>query len=426
MNRKKPIHLTLDDRIRLEVFLNEDFSLRAIASRLDKSPSTISREIRKHSSSFIPKCCDCIHSPSCSRHHICGASACKKKCKACPKAKKYCPHYIQGLCDTLCSHPLHLCNPCHKKHLCHFERRLYLGQDAHKQYRDSLVHSRDGFDLTAGQFQEINSLVSPLIRRGQSIYHIVRTNPDSLTVSESTLRRLLHSCELDARTIDLPETVKRKPRKPPKTRSVPPASKDGHLFSDYLCFLQNHDVPTVQMDCVEGLSSNETAVLSLHFVSFHMQLYFILDYHDSPSVVRMLDILEEALGKELFASCFPLILTDNGHEFSDIRGMERSLFGGQRSMVFFCEPNRSDQKAQCENNHKLFRRIVPKGTSVDHFRQVDMTLATNHINSYVRSSLFGKSPFDIAQAVLPADFFLFLLLEKTPAKDVLFKQALLK
>lgn len=426
MERKKPTHLTLDDRIRLEAFLNEDFSLRAIASRLDKSPSTISREIRKHSSSHIPKYCDCILSPTCSRHHVCGASGCKKKCKSCSKAKKYCLNYTQGLCDTLCSHSLHLCNPCHKKHFCHFEQRLYHGQDAHKQYLDTLVHSRDGFDLTAGQFQEINSLVSPLVRRGQSIYHIVKTNSDSLPVSESTIRRLLHSCELDARLIDLPESVKRRPRKARKPRTAPHASKDGHLFSDYLLFLQNHDLPTVQMDCIEGCSSDETAVLSLHFVSFHMQLYFILDYHDSSSVVRMLDIIEGALEKKLFAACFPLILTDNGHEFSDISGMERSLSGGLRSKVFFCDPNRSDQKAQCENNHKLFRRIVPKGTSVDRFRQADMILATNHINSYARSSLFGKSPFDIAQKVLPADFFLLLGLEKIPAQDVLLKPALLK
>ncbi|MDE6064433.1 MAG: hypothetical protein K2G20_07615 [Lachnospiraceae bacterium] len=67
-----------------------------------------------------------------------------------------------------------------------------------------------------------------------------------------------------------------------------------------------------------------------------MQLLFI-DEHTS-SVVGILDIIEKTLGREQFASCFPLILTDNGHEFSDIEGMERSIYSGQRTCVFFCEP----------------------------------------------------------------------------------------
>ena len=51
-----------------------------------------------------------------------------------------------------------------------------------------------------------------------------------------------------------------------------------------------------------------------------------------------------------------LIVTDNGHEFMDIPSMERSCFSGQRTKIFFCEPNRSDQKGSCENNRNAFRR----------------------------------------------------------------------
>lgn len=161
--------------------------------------------------------------------------------------------------------------------------------------------------------------------------------------------------------------MKRKPRRKPVPASLPPASKTGHLYQDYLSFIQSHDIPVVQMDCIEGCRSDSGAVLSLHFTAFHMQLYFQLEKHDSASVVAALDRIEASIGKELFAASFPLILTDNGREFSDIRGMERSVSGGKRSHIFFCEPNRSDQKAQCETNHKLFRRIVPKGTSVEDF-----------------------------------------------------------
>lgn len=180
------------------------------------------------------------------------------------------------------------------------------------------------------------------------------------------------------------------------------------------------------MDCVEGCKTDSGAVLTLHFIAFHMQLYFALEMHDSASVVAMLDRIEISLGKELFAASFPLILTDNGKEFSDIQGLERSVFGGKRTHIFFCEPNRSDQKAHCETNHKLFRRIVPKGTSIESFMQADMTLVTNHINSYVRKALFGKCPYSLARNILPDDFFIFLGLEQIPSNQVILAPELLK
>lgn len=426
MQKKKPIHLTADDRIRIEALLQEGSSLRYIADRLDKSPSTISREIKKHVQVHVPRCCDCLNSPDCTLHHVCGSSGCHKKCKACQKARQYCSDYVKSQCDTLLDASIHLCNSCHRQRYCHFEKRIYDANAADREYRCTLVSSRDGFDLTAGEFQKINDIVSPLVKKGQSIYHIVNTNRESLPVSESTVRRLLNSSELDICRLDLPEAVKRRPRKKTRTHSAPPVSKEGHLYKDYLAYIQYDDIPTVQMDCVEGMQDDRAVILTLHFVMFHMQLLFILDEHTSAAVVGMLDAIELSLGRELFASCFPLILTDNGHEFSDIEGMERSIYGGQRTCVFFCDPNRSDQKAECENNHRLLRDIVPKGTSIEPFTQTDMTLAANHLNSYVRKSLFGRCPYDLAMAVLPEDFFMLLGLEHIPAGEVIMKPGLLK
>lgn len=426
MQKKTQKHFIEEERIRIQTFLDEDFSLRYIADRLDKSPSTVSREVKKHTVTHTPKCCDCINSSNCTLHHVCGSSSCNKKCKTCNKAKKYCTDYSQTFCDTMLAHPLQLCNSCRKKSFCHFEQRLYCGKTAQQQYKDTLANSRNGFDLTAGELEKINSIVTPLVRRGQSVYHIVKTNKEVLPVSESSIRRLINSCELDIRLIDLPEAVKRKPRRKNLSQQKPSVSKTGHLYQDYLVFIQNNDVPVVQMDCVEGLQTDKGAILSLHFVSLHMQLYFALEVHNSASVVEMLDRIEETLGKELFASCFPVILTDNGKEFSDINGMENSIYGGTRTKIFFCEPNRSDQKSQCETNHKLLRRIIPKGTTIENFMQADMTLATNHINSYVRRSLFEKSPYDLAKDILTDDFFLLLGLEQIPAKEVLLTPELLK
>lgn len=239
---------------------------------------------------------------------------------------------------------------------------------------------------------------------------------------------MIDLCELDARNIDLRDTVKRKPRQS-STRKMHNEmmiqAKTGKLYSDYLQYISDNDVFTVQMDCVEGTKDDNATLLTLHFPSFHMQLAFIMNYHTSSCVVQALDKIETALGQELFAQLFQVILTDNGHEFTDIAGMERSVYGGLRTKIFFCEPNRSDEKGSCENNHKYLRYVIPKGSSLEPFSQSDISLMMNHINSYCRKTLFGKTPYEIAMQVLPDDFFILLGLELISKEDVLLKPSLI-
>ena len=179
------------------------------------------------------------------------------------------------------------------------------------------------------------------------------------------------------------------------------------------------------MDCVEGAKEDKAVLLTLHFTSFKLQLAIIMDEQTAKNVVSALDKIEEALGSELFKSLFQVILTDNGSEFTDISGMERSIKGGKRTKIFFCEPNRSDEKGHCENNHKYIRYVIPKGTSLEPFSQSDISLVMNHINSYRRKSLFGKSPYEVAANILPQDFFILLGLELIAPQEVVLTPKLL-
>ncbi len=304
----KKSHLTPNDRTRIEILLSEGCSIRYIADRLDKAPSTISREINKHICFVQPRTCDCIYFRDCPHSHVCGTSSCRKSCRTCQKAKKYCADYVQAECDHLLKTPTHVCNACPKKNRCHYERRIYDAGKAQAQYRASLVNTRLGLDLTAKELQQIDALVSPLVHKGQSIYHIVQSHQEEPSISESTLRRLISSSELDVRNIDLPEKVRRKPGRKKKEPSTPPISKTEHLYSDYLAFIQTRDYPVVQMDCVEGTKEDTAVLLTLHFPAFHMQLVYVLKKQTAPCVVDMLDAIETSLGKELFTACSPLFL----------------------------------------------------------------------------------------------------------------------
>lgn len=48
----------------------------------------------------------------------------------------------------------------------------------------------------------------------------------------------------------------------------------------------------------------------------------------------------------------------------------------------------------------------------------------NHINSYKRKALFGKSAFELAKTVIPEDFFVLLGLEEIPPDKIVLRPSL--
>lgn len=425
MEQTKKCHITYEERIIIEDMLTRRQSFYAIGQKLGRSTSTISREVRNRRKFYKSSGNDCVNLRNCVQKLLCGGTNCSKLCRTCKRCTHVCPTYKKLECIKIISPP-YTCNSCPKFYGCHLDRYRYEAKFAQNQYKELLIDRRAGFDLTLGELERINLLVSPLIKNGQSPYHIAQTMREQLPVSESTIRRMINSCELDARNIDLRNKVKRKQRNHNKNQKVLSISKIGRLYQDYLTYVEETDCSAVEMDCVEGKKEEKATLLTLHFPQYKLQLAFIMDDQTSANVIYILDVLEEVLGKELFRLLFSVILTDNGHEFADIPGMERSIYSGQRSKIFFCEPNRSNEKGHCENNHKYIRYVIPKGTSLEPYSQSDISLMMDHINSYKRKSLYGKCPYEAARSVLPEDFFLLLGLELIPPEQVLLQPRLLK
>lgn len=423
-------HLSLEERVLIEDRLNFKKSIRSIANELGKSPSTILREIKNHSVNINEEFTDCLNRKDCNYRHLCGKTDCQRLCNRCSiPCRKFCTDYVKAYCDKLTVAP-YVCNGCNRINLCRKARTIYKAGKADQMYKETLVHSRAGFDITEKEILTINTLASPLIKNGLSPYHIKQTYGDKLPVSESTLRRMIDRNELDARNIDLHDKVKRKPRKTTSNSSRNKslsAQKIGHFYKDYLHYVEHNDVVITEMDTVEGIKEEEPVLLTLTFKTLSVQLAFIMEQQTSECVVETLNKIEISLGKELFANIFQLIITDNGKEFTDIVGMETSCIdGSKRTKLFFCETNRSDQKATCENHHKMIRYIIPKGTPMSPYNQLQISLMMNHINSYKRKALFGKSAYEIAKTVLPDDFFILLGLEEIPADEIILKPSLLK
>ena len=432
---KQKKHLTLDERITIQALLENGKSPAMIANGLSKAPSTIIREISKHTI-VTPAINDCELYAVCNERNICRRYRdymCRKNCKYCKEkdCRTFCRKYLKAECLFLKKSP-YLCNGCPKRETCFLERRFYKAEAANEKYKKDLTNKRAGVDLTDEQIVKLNEKVTPMIKAGQSPYAVSVALGDELPCSASSLYRYIGMGILDVRNIDLPERVMRKPRRHKRNNkdayAIISQRKQGHLWKDYLSFYDKYGISGVQMDCVEGKRDDNAVILSLHWVHEHMQLYFIMSEHDSANVIATLDKIEEALGTELFKEMIPVILTDNGHEFADVNGIERSVFDPtqKRTTVFYCEPNRSDEKGACERNHRLLRRVIPKGTSLEGLMQWDLTLVTNHVNSYVRDSLQKSCPYDLAIDRYDEDFFVLLGLERIPKEQVVLTPDLLK
>ncbi|MEF9973805.1 MAG: hypothetical protein RR893_07725, partial [Clostridia bacterium] len=83
------------------------------------------------------------------------------------------------------------------------------------------------------------------------------------------------------------------------------------------------------------------------------------------TVIDSIAKLYEGLGHDDFCKLFPVILTDNGSEFSHPSALEFAPDGRRRTQIFYCDPMASYQKPQVERNHEFIRTVLPKGTSFD-------------------------------------------------------------
>ncbi len=415
-------HFTFEERCKIEELLNKQVSIRTIAAKLGKSPSSVSREISRNGTKIRPGKNVCINNDMCSKRRVCGKEECRRPCSVCPRCAKFCEDYEERICEKLNKYKC--CNACNRRSSswCKLRKFVYEAIEAQKKANTRAAESRIGFDLTGEQLEQLNEFISPLIKSGLSPYHIKQTL-GGIAPSESTIRRLIDAGELDAKNIDLRKKVKMKPRKKRMKKAeylVLSSKKEGRKYADYLKFKEENDFISVEMDCVEGLKSDKKVLLTLYFKDYHFQLAFLLESHTKAAVVKAIDDLEKALDYEVFNAFFGIILTDNGHEFSDIDGLETSCIYSdlKRCQIFFCEPNRPDEKGGCECNHRLIRYVIPKGTSLDKYTQDDITLMMNHINSYNRRACGGKSPFDLMESIAPSLFFKRLGLQRMASSEV--------
>lgn len=199
----------------------------------------------------------------------------------------------------------------------------------------------------------------------------------------------------------------------------------GRTYQDYLAFMAGlPDSSAVQMDAVVGTRGGKV-LLTLLFPQTELPLVFIRDRNTSQSVIDMFEQLYSSLGREVFCRLFPVILTDNGSEFSNPRALEFDRDGRRRTRIFYCDPNAAFQKPAVEVARRFIRRYLRKGASFDTLSSDDMRIMLNHINSYKRKKLNDKSPYETFSFFFGQDILDRLNVECVNPNDILLNSTII-
>lgn len=224
-------------------------------------------------------------------------------------------------------------------------KNFYDAEKAHIRAYKTISESRSGLCVAEQEIIRINQILSPLVQQGQSLHQIYINHKVELICSEKTLYNYIDACLFDVRNIDLPRKVRFREQYIKSEFKVDKSCRIGRSYEDFEKFMKkNPYTAVVQMDSVIG-SKGGKCLLTIHFVDSCFMLAFLRDANTSKSVTDIFSYLYELLGDSTFKNLFPIILTDNGSEFSNPKAIEEpDLLSGLKTRVFYCDAGKPYQK----------------------------------------------------------------------------------
>jgi len=351
MNKNK--HLTLEERHVIEHSLNNQLSFKAIAALVEKDCTTISKEVKahlvfEHKGAFHMCFNDCANRRKCDKYGSlcvdCKRDNKRNKCSFCGKCIDLCADYIKEICPLLLKSP-YVCNGCSIKYSCTLEKRYYRAYKAQEEYELIRSESRSGFNLSEAELKHLDSVISPLLKNGQSIHHILINNQDKISCCEKTAYIYADNGLFSAINLDMPRKVRfRKRKKKSIPLKVDKTCRIGRTYDDYKAYRESHPALRIaELDTVEGVKGG-AVLLTIHFVLPKLQLAFFRESNDSQSVTKIFNRLYSILGYDNFSKLFGICLADNGSEFSNPFAIETDEDGVIRTLLFYCDPSSPGQK----------------------------------------------------------------------------------
>lgn len=151
-----------------------------------------------------------------------------------------------------------------------------------------------------------------------------------------------------------------------------------------------------EMDCVLGPQKTKESLLVFTERLTREELIFKIPNKKTDSVIDVLNSLEITYQNK-FPKIFKSITVDNGTEFSNVAGMEASIYGDglKRTKIYTCHPYSAYERGSNENQNRMIRRFFPKGTSFKNIPQEYISRVQKWINKYPRELFNFQSSDDL-------------------------------
>uniref|UniRef100_UPI0008302997 helix-turn-helix domain-containing protein n=3 Tax=Pseudostreptobacillus hongkongensis TaxID=1162717 RepID=UPI0008302997 len=308
--------LNQEERNLIEVRLKDGWSLKDIAKELNRSLSTISREIKRNR--MVERNVKIFE-----YNNI-------KTDEEILKNKH---------CDLLKRSP-YVCNSCPR----------YFSKNCTKHYivyKSIISHKKSLHRRTTSRITESKIMMLKEIQRlldlKQTIYSYIN-NGLLIKMNKRKRRKIKKKIE----DIEL-EYLPRK------------SFLSDREYKDFEEYRENHkDISVVEMDLICGPLGTNGYILTIFITDIQFLMAYKLEKKSQIEIVKILDNIERAIGTVMFRKMFEVILTDRGYEFSSRDKMERSIKSDfNRTRIFYCDKAMPTQKPNIENIHRLIRRFLP-------------------------------------------------------------------
>ena len=280
------------------------------------------------------------------------------------------------------------------------EIKVYSADIAQQAYEESLLAKGTG--LKIGSNIAVVEKIEKMIKEEKKSPEVIAyelTKAGILEITARTIRNYIY----DGNVFDLTENdmiykkqhkSKNKNKKiakhTPPEKSIENRPKEANERSEYGHW---------EGDLVIGKRKKGCVLLTFTERLTREEIIIKIKGKNNEYVVKALNSLERRYG-ERFYNKFKTITFDNGVEFMDYEGMEKScLRKKKRTSIYYAHPYCSGERGSNENNNRLIRRWIPKGTSIDEISKEFIQKIEDWINNYPRAIFDYKSSNELLLSI---------------------------
>ncbi len=154
-------------------------------------------------------------------------------------------------------------------------------------------------------------------------------------------------------------------------------------------------------DCIIGRKKRQEkdALFTLSERLTREQIIIKIASATQDSIIKAIDSLENNYGS-FFKDKFKSITLDNGREFLDWESIEKSSINSKtRTLVYFAHPYSAWERGTNENQNKMIRRFIPKGTDISKISDTEIQRIQNWMNNYPRKILGYKTANELTAEI---------------------------